>query len=176
MSGFNLIALIGNVSESMRSFEGLVSGLGYLLGIIFIIHAISKLKEIAESPSSGGQTKLSAPMAYILMGAALLYLPSMVSVLSNTLFGSTSALEYTTYNPYNLYSAMHVIIQSAGVVWFVRGCVLLAHSSESSQSQQGVKGIGMKGLLFLISGILAMNLDATVGWLNFMMGTLMKIF
>ena len=165
-----------NLSESMLSVERLISGMGYLFGILLIIYAIGKLKDIAEAPTTGGQVKLSVPVAYILAGAALIYLPSMLHVLSNSLFGTSSALEYTTYNPYNFYSAMYVIIQSAGLIWFVRGCILLAHSSESSQSQRGVGGIGMRGLMFMFSGVLAMNLDATIGWLNYILQTFMRIF
>ena len=53
---------------------------------------------------------------------------------------------------------MAIIIRIAGLIWFVRGAVLLTHASNpGSQSQDG-----LKGFLFLFAGILAVNFDNTV--------------
>ncbi|AHE66356.1 hypothetical protein Loa_00788 [Legionella oakridgensis ATCC 33761 = DSM 21215] len=67
---------------------------------------------------------------------------------------------YSNYNPYNIYSAMRVVIRTAGLIWFVRGCVLLVHASEP-----GVQH-GPKGLAFLCAGVLAINFEGTVAVVN----------
>lgn len=163
----DFVKMVGNLSQSLLPVQTLISGLGYLIGILFFIAAITKLKKIGEHGRGGSQEKMFVPIAYFLAGAALVFLPSTLQVLSNTAFGVSNVLQYTQYNPYDVYSAMRIIIQTAGLIWFVRGCVLLAHASEP-----GVKE-GTKGLIFLFAGILAMNFEDTVGVLNYMLNHLM---
>lgn len=167
MSNTDLVTMIGNLGRSLFEVQALITSFGYILGIVFIMVAISKGKEVAEAPGQGSKF---IPLAYLGMGAALLYLPSALESFSNTLFGSSSILQYTTpYNPYDIYSSMRLLIQTAGLLWFVRGCVLMAHSSHPGEQH------GPKGLVFIISGILAMNFEATIGWLNYVMNSLMTI-
>jgi len=100
---------------------------------------------------------------YILMGSALLYLPTALNIMANTAFGTGNILTYETLQPTNIYSAMGLLIRTAGVLWFVRGCVLVAHSSEPGTQE------GPKGLLFIIAGVLSMNFDNTIAIINSMM-------
>lgn len=166
----DLIAIIGNLSQSLLSVQAVVSGLGYLIGILFMIIAISKLKQIGDARARGsGQHKMFVPLAYFMGGAALIFLPSAVNVLSKTTFGSGNVLQYTNYNPYDVYSAMRVIIQTAGLIWFVRGSVLLVHASEP-----GVQH-GPKGLAFIVAGILAMNFEDTIGMTDYFLTKLMSV-
>ena len=161
MVNLDLISMLGNLSKSMRSVQSLISGLGYVVGITFILHSILKFKEHIDSGKSS-QTGLNLPLAYLFAGAALIYMPSMLNTLSVTFFGTSSVLEYTTAKPINIDVYMHAIIATAGVIWFVRGCVLLAHASDPRSGRKGSKGIGAKGLSFLVMGIFATHLDATV--------------
>lgn len=117
--------------------------------------AISKLKKIAGGHS---HEKKFIPIAYLLGGSALVFLPSAYQALSNTTFGATNILSYSNYSPYDIYSSMGLLIQTAGLIWFIRGCVLLVHSGEPQ-----AKKYGSKGLLFLFAGILAMNFENTIG-------------
>ena len=55
---------------------------------------------------------------------------------------------------------MGILTETAGLIWFVRGCNLLAKSSEPG-AKNGAKGLG-----FLIAGILAMNISSTSQMLN----------
>jgi len=109
------------------------------------------------------------PLAYFLGGAALIFLPTTLTVLSNTAFGTDSILAYATYNPYNIYDAMKLVIKTMGLIWFVRGCVLLVHASEPGVQE------GPKGLTFLFAGILAMNFEGTISILNYMMDHMMDL-
>ena len=55
---------------------------------------------------------------------------------------------------------MGILIRTGGLLWFVRGCVLIAHASQPGTQQGG------KGLLFILAGILAMNFDNTIAMVN----------
>lgn len=153
----DLVLMIGNISRSLFPVQHLISGLAYLIGILFFITAIAKLKKIGDARArSSSQEKMFVPMAFFLGGAAMLYLPTAVNTLTNTTFGLGSGIGATPYDPYNIASAMGLMVQTAGLIWFIRGCVLLVTSSEPGVQQ------GPKGLAFLCAGVLAMNFDMTI--------------
>lgn len=158
----DLVAMIGNISQSLFPVQSLISGLAYLLGILFFINAIAKLRKIGDARArSSSHEKMFVPIAYILGASALLYLPSALQALSVTAFGTGNILGYmASYNKLDITDSMQVVIQTAGLIWFVRGCVLLVHSSDPSFKQ------GPKGLAFLCAGVLAMNFEATVSTVN----------
>lgn len=162
MNSTDIVAILGNLSRSLLQVETLFSGLGYLLGIWFIITAILKLK----GSSSEGTT---VPIALFLVGAALVFLPTMVGVVSNSAFGQGNVLQYIKVDPYNIYNSMGLVIQTAGLLWFIRGCVLLVHSSEPGAED------GPKGLVFLIAGVFAMNFSSTVAVVNYIASHLLHI-
>ena len=157
----DITKMIGNISQALLPVQALITGLAYLVGVLFMIHAIQKLKAIGGAKNSN--EKMFVPIAYFLGGTALIFLPTALEVTVNTTFGtgSANAIQYTEYNPYNIYSAMKVLIQTAGVIWFFRGCILLAHASEP-----GVQD-GPKGLTFLVAGVFAMNFEGTISALNY---------
>ncbi len=166
----DLVKMIGNISSALVPVQSVITGLAYMVGILFIIHSIMKFLKIGNARSGGGsQEKMFVPIAYLLGGAALIFLPTSVQTLSDSTFGLGNALEYTQYNPYNIYSAMKVVIQTAGIVWFFRGCVLLTHSSEPGVQE------GSKGLTFLFAGILAMNFEGTIGALDYTLSHLINL-
>ncbi|KTD65905.1 protein IcmC (DotV)-like protein [Legionella spiritensis] len=161
MTSDDLVMMIGNLSRSLFPVQHLISGAAYLVGILFFITAISKLRKIGDARArSSSQEKMFVPLAYFLGGAALLFLPSAVGVLSNTTFGVGNILQYTSFNPYDITNSMGLIIQTVGLIWFFRGCVLLVHASEP-----GVQH-GPKGMAFLCAGVLAMNFKVTLSTAN----------
>ncbi|KTD23861.1 protein IcmC (DotV)-like protein [Legionella lansingensis] len=169
MSSPDLVTIIGNVSRSLFPIQYLLSGGAYVLGILLFITAIFKLKKIGESGGRRSSERVFVPLVYLLGAGALLYLPSAVSVLANSTFGTGNILQYSQYNPYDIYNSMGYLIQTAGLIWFIRGCVLLVHASEP-----GVQW-GPKGLVFLCAGILAMNYQNTVNMVAAAMGWLQSV-
>lgn len=164
MNTADWITMIGNLSRSLFPVQHLLSGLAYLIGILFFITAISKLHKIGDHrANSSSHERMFVPLAYILGGSAMIFLPSAVSTLSNTAFGVGNILQYADYNPDNLMSSMGLIIRTAGLIWFIRGAILLVHASEPGVQE------GTKGLAFLCAGILAMNFDNTVAALGWIM-------
>jgi hypothetical protein len=160
----DLVLIIGNISQNLYPVRRLISGGAYILGIVFFMTAISKLHALAAKRSHGSsQEKMYAPVIYLLMGVFLIYLPSLFPIMANTLFGAGNVLTYTKPTVVNVYTSMGVIIRTAGLLWFVRGCVLVVHSS-----QPGTKH-GSKGLAFMVAGVLAMNFDNTISMINKLM-------
>ncbi|MBA2709969.1 MAG: type IV secretion protein IcmC [Tatlockia sp.] len=164
----DLVTIIGNFSHSLYPIQRLLTGFAYLMGLAFFILALMKLKKIGESRGQS-QEKPIVPLAYLLGGAALLFLPSAVTTLSNTVFGAGNILGYVTYNPYSIYNSMGLLVQTAGVLWFIRGCVLLVGASQPGETH------GTKGLVFLCAGILAMNFQNTTAAVNAALTYLMSL-
>lgn len=167
MKTVDLITIIGNISHSLYPIQHLITGGAYMLGVLFFITALTKLRKIADTRAqSPSHEKMFAPMMYLLFGAFLLYLPSALNVAANTTFGAGNVLTYSSYNPSNIFSSMGLLIQTAGILWFVRGSVLVVQSSQPGTQQ------GPKGLVFICAGVLAMNFDNTVNMLGSVMGSI----
>lgn len=167
MNTADLITMLSNLSRSLLPVESLLGGISYLLGIGFFMTGIFKLKKMAESGShSSSNEHAFVPLAYLVGASALFFLPTAMTTLSNTFFGSGNVLQYSTYNSYNIINSIKFLVKVAGIIWFIRGCVLLVHSSEP-----GVQH-GPKGLTFLIAGIIAINLDNTIAFLTWIMSNI----
>ena len=165
MSSIDLTTILGNISLSLISVRSLALGAGYLLGLLFVISGLIKLTKVNKH----SQERASVGLAYIVGGTVLLYLPSSYQVLSNTFFGSSSILQYTQYNTFDIYDSMRILIQTAVLIWFVRGSLLLVRASEPGKQE------GIKGLLFVIFGVFAVNFNFTVDALNGMFAYFMKM-
>lgn len=164
MTTLDLVTILGNISQSLYPVQRLITGGAYVLGILFFITAMMKFLKIGNHRAqSSSQEKMYSPMMYLLFGSLLLYLPSALNLAANTAFGVGNVLTYSNYNPTNIYSSMGLLIRTAGVLWFVRGCVLVAQASEPGTQH------GPKGLIFILAGILSMNFDNTIAMLNSVM-------
>lgn len=167
MTSIDLVAILGNISHSLYPLQRLITGGAYILGILFFMTAVMKLLKIGDHRAqSSSQEKMFTPLMYMLFGALLLYLPSALDLAANTAFGVGNVLTYSSYNPTNIYSSMGLMVRTAGILWFVRGCVLVAHASQPGAQD------GPKGLVFILAGILSMNFDNTIAMLNSIMGNI----
>lgn len=163
----DLIHILGNLANSFLELQKLFSGAGYVLGIIFVITGLVKFEKVNRN----GRERMAVPVFYIVGGAALIFLPSTMDTLSETVFGSGSVLQYAPkYNIYDINTSIRMLITTIGVICFVRGSVLLVDAAEPGEQH------GIKGLLLIISAVFSMNFDATVSMLNTGMTYLMQHF
>lgn len=162
MNNTDIVTILGNISQSLYPVQHLITGFAYVLGLIFFYTAIEKLKKLAEhhGQQGGSHDSVYSPIMYILVGSAFIYLPSALDTLASTAFGTGNVLTYPTLDRSNVYSVVGAFIRTAGIVWFIRGSVLVAHASEPGSEH------GLKGLMFIVAGILCMNFDNTVAYLN----------
>lgn len=161
--------MIERLSQSLMPVERLLTGFGYVLALVFFLIAMSKLHKIgnARANASSGE-RVIVPLTYFLAGMALMFFPNTFDIIRNTVFGSDATLSYIPYKPFDFYSAFGLIVQTVGILWFIRGTALLAESSKP-----GVQH-GAKAVAFLIAGIMAMNFDYTANTIFSMLGWLEK--
>lgn len=159
----DLTSIIANLGQNVNPLEKLVSGFSYLLGFMFVWLGLKKLRDIADARAqSGGGKSTFVPTAYIIGGSALFFLPTMYDVAMNTLWGSGSPIAYAPWveqyikNSGTTPQAMTRILQLAGLIWFIRGIVLLVQSTHPGNQ------FGKKGLAFAVAGVLALNIEHTV--------------
>lgn len=80
------------VTGSFRQLGRLITAGSYLAGLGFSIGAIMKFKQHKDNPT---QITIGTPIALVFIAAALLFLPTILSVSGATMFGSN----YTTAGP-----------------------------------------------------------------------------
>ena len=74
-----------NVVESVTDLPGLVTALAYVIGLLFGIRGILKLKAHVENPGDGaGQTPIRTPMISFGVGGAFFILPVILQAAANT--------------------------------------------------------------------------------------------
>lgn len=161
MNMTDLVAMLGNLSQSLFPVQNLIRGFAYVAGIVFFSLALFKFHKIAQSRGQGSGEKKMAPIVYLLIGSALIFLPSAMSIVANTAFGYENITAYTNYNRFDIYSTMGLLIRTAGLIWFVRGTILITQATHP-----GAKKEGAKGLVFIFAGILSMNFDNTISIVN----------
>lgn len=154
----DLTSMLTNLGPSLPKLQLFLSGFAYVMGVVFFIFAVEHMKDLVDKRAMyGSKAVMLVPLAYLMGGAALLFLPSTIDVLEATLFGSSSPLAYSsTFEEYAKTYAdptyvVTLLIQTGGLLWFIRGCTILVKSSKPKV------GHGPKGMAFLLAGILAMN-------------------
>ncbi len=73
-----------NVVSSVRTVPGLISGIAYLIGLLFAVSAVLKIKEHVENPN---QVSIWEPAKRFIAGGALLMLPMITEAAYTTIAG-----------------------------------------------------------------------------------------
>lgn len=152
----DVYTMLQNIQAQLGPLNKLVSGFAYVSGYALIIKALYKLKSFGDMRSMAAHAEVHGAMIELVIGAALIYAPSVVQILNTTLSGSDAPLQYTTTN--NSFGEMAAtivaIVQFIGVVAVIRG-LFIFHKLGSGQHQQATFG---KGLAHLLGGTLAFNI------------------
>lgn len=164
-----------NIANNLASVEKLVVGAAYVMGLAFAFKAIYSLKTYTESRGAASQgASLKEPVVYLLVAAVFIYFPTVLRILLMTSFGSSNILQYASASNNNqaiitlfgtgstVGGPLALIIQTIGVIAFVRGWILIARSVSHGQPPGGTG----KGLIQVFAGILAMNIVATLEIVN----------
>ncbi|MGQ3892568.1 type IV secretion protein IcmD [Legionella sp. CNM-4043-24] len=72
------------ISQSMEPLALLITGGCYVGGLAFMVGAIMKFKQHKDNPT---QVTIGTPIALLLVGAALLFMPSVMGMAGQTIFG-----------------------------------------------------------------------------------------
>ncbi|MCB1556632.1 MAG: hypothetical protein KDJ15_04875 [Alphaproteobacteria bacterium] len=87
----NFTDVTSNIVDSIEDFPSLVSSFSYLLGLVFGVLGILKIKDHVESP---GNAPLKEGAIRLGVGGALLALPFMYDVMLNTVGDDQGAQDY----------------------------------------------------------------------------------
>jgi hypothetical protein len=63
---------------------------------------------------------------------------------------------------------MSILVQTAGLIWFVRGCIMVVHASEPGEQH------GLRGFFFIVTGIFAMNFVLTMSMIAYVVNFLVN--
>lgn len=83
----SLGGVASSITGSFNSVTKLITAGSYLAGLGFSISAIMKFKQHKDNPT---QITVGTPIALLFIAAALLFLPSVLNVAGETLFGGGS--------------------------------------------------------------------------------------
>jgi len=78
-------SMASNITSSFTSVTRLITAGSYLAGLGFSIGAIMKFKQHKDNPT---QIPIGTPIALVFIAAALLFLPSILGVTGDTMFGT----------------------------------------------------------------------------------------
>lgn len=89
----NLASLANNVRSNLAAVADLIVTIAFIAGIFFVLSGLAKFKAHKDNPA---QTPISAPIVLLIIGFALMFFPSILTVGGSTLFGGSeeSAQEY----------------------------------------------------------------------------------
>ncbi|KTD24583.1 MULTISPECIES: hypothetical protein [Legionella] len=169
------VDILNNIASNLLPVERLITGAAYLIGLAFAFKAIYTLKAYGESKSMmSSSTSIKEPIIYMVVAVIFIYFPTGLAIMLQTTFGSSSILQYAPVNSNNpgisaLFGTgsvvgrpIAIIIQTIGLIAFVRGWILIARSASQGQPPGGTG----KGLVHIFGGILAMNIVATLEIIN----------
>ncbi len=170
----NGINILNNIASSLLPVQRLISGACYVIGVIFALKALYTLKAYGEQRTMMSSShNIKEPLMYLAIAGCMIYFPSGVSAILSTLFGNDNILQYSSVSGSGtlvdlLFGSgagrpIVIIIQTIGVIAFVRGWMQIARSSSSSGHQPGGTG---KGLAHIVGGVLAINIVATLNVIN----------
>ena len=170
LGSVDLSTIVKNIASSFINVEHLALGIFYVVGIFVLIAGIYDLVEFGMMHQSDPMNKLRA-VTKLSIGALLIYLPSSVEVVSQSLFGENVSLSYQTITSDIVLSSAKVILQLAGIIWFVRGLFMLMTGHEAGERLRHFKGV-----LYIVSGALAANVDYAISSTNYLIKAVMDFF
>jgi intracellular multiplication protein IcmD len=81
----NIGNLASNITSNFASLTKLIMAGSYLAGLGFSVGAIMKFKQHKDNPT---QIPIGTPIALVFISAALLFLPSILGMTGQTMFGA----------------------------------------------------------------------------------------
>lgn len=178
----DLQAILNNLSRIIVPLTAMVLVISFAGGVYMIIHALTMLKKFGNMSMQAQPGELSGPLMQLVVGAALIYLPSSTDALtaslfgsSNSLFGSGGSINYSNlgygseilgYLPSDSFAqqwasmanTLVLYIQFVGLLSFVKGWFILSKSAGHGAQQDSFA----KGITHILGGILAINFIAAV--------------
>lgn len=152
--------MLANFATTMPNLMRLVTATAYVIGMYFVVKGVAGLRTIGQQTQQG-TIGLKPYLILILIGAALMYLPSTVQTVNNTLFSDAniSPIAYIFPDKMDewpgLINICSMIMRLVGTISFVKGLVTL---NRNHPAQDGQPSSFSRGIAHLIGGALCINI------------------
>ena len=148
--------LLQNLADQIPYLTKMLTAIAYVTGMYLVIMGTIQLKHFGESRTMMSREHgLTGPIAYLVTGAALLYVPTSVQVGMSTFWTNPNPYGYNE-GPDNQWTTFindcYLIVQLVGTIAFIRGLIVL---STIGSSQHGTFA---KGMTLLVGGVLCINI------------------
>lgn len=160
-----------NISRVLPNVLIFISGLTVIVGVMFIILALFKLKHLADFRNMmSGQQEVGKAIMMITLGVVFIWMPFMLEVFTVTIFGEGIGALQQHYpvaagsNQY--YVAFFRIMQVIGIISFVKGWFILSGMAKG-QHQPGTFG---KAMTHILAGVFLFHLKAFMSILEQTLG------
>lgn len=156
----SIVAAMDGSSEFMLS-------LFYVVGLAMMFSGVGLLKKLGNRTAfMNSDSGVTGPLARLGIGAILIFLPSFLTVVNNSIFGNpnlipATGLAYGNSASTGFLAALRpiiMIIQFIGMVAMLRGFLILSKAT----GQGAQPGTISKGAVHIVGGILAVNVVRTV--------------
>ena len=158
-----IIDIFTNLEKSLGPIWQFISALCYVMGIWCVALAIFKLEQYGKmTVMMATQASMTSSIAYLVVGAGLLFIPSLMDVSMVTVWGyNTNDIRgYDDSDPYSdIMGPIFDLVKVIGYIAFVRGWILLVRLGNHGGSPPGTLS---KGLMHMIGGIFAINIVGTI--------------
>lgn len=157
----SLETIFTNGTSSWQAIVVVVGAAMYITGIILFFMAILQFKDVADQKATIGK-----PLMFSVISAAMIASPSMIETITTTYFGSqkfqpgallSSIPTQSVAGMAEAMTSVLIFVQMLGVIAFFRGLLML--KGVGSQ-KEGVIG---KAMTHILGGVLAVNIQKTVG-------------
>ena len=181
--------IMSNLRRVIKPLTIMILAISYTMGVYMIFSGLGMMKKLGNiSTANQAQPgELSGPLLKIIIGAALIYLPSSTDTMTNSLFSSggggslfgsggvnyaglgsgASLLGYgggdsLTQQWASIANTLVMYIQFLGLLSFVKGLFIMSAASAPGTQP----GVVAKGITHMIGGIIAMNFVTAVNVIN----------
>jgi hypothetical protein len=158
-----LQTLFKNGITSWQGIIHLMGALMYVSGVIIGGMAIVKFKDLSD-----GKIPAHMPILLSIISAALIASPSIIMTITSTYYGDkkfqpdnllTSIPQTSVDGVSDALTSVLIFVQMLGVIAFFRGFLMLKSVGTGKDGQLG------KAMTHILGGVLAINIQATVGML-----------
>ena len=89
MATLTIGSIASAITDSFANLASLITAVAYLAGLGFAVGAIMKFKAHKDNPT---QVQIGQPIGLLVVAAALLFLPSILGITGQTMFGAAGSV------------------------------------------------------------------------------------
>ncbi len=154
-----------NVVEGLAGASEFMLGLFYLTGIAFVFTGVNKMKKLGHRTAfMNVDSGITGPLIMVFLGAMLIFFPSFLEVLSQSIWASPDIAELgdlayadSDQSLLSKIGPMVTIIQFIGLIAILRGFLILTKVT----GQGAQPGTISKGFIHIIGGVMAVHIVRT---------------